>query len=224
MKIRLFLAAVAAAFISVSAGARDRINVDLNRIEVEMTMNPSLYRGLLDRFVKADTTLTTEEMATVYYGQGFTFDYDPDVTFPLISEAYDRKDYATVTELADAVLDEYPLSLDLLVMGLVSATRDQTPGHADVAPKLQQRFDMIVDVIMSSGNGISASSPFYIASDSDIDHLLRDVFAVSAVVGSSRVGTGDVVAYKVTFPGSDREHILYFNSALQHRYDNAHKK
>lgn len=204
--------------------ARESVNVDLNRIEVEMTMNPSHYRQLLDRFVKADTTLTADELATVYYGQGFTIDYDPDITFPLVAEAYDRKDYATVTELSEALLDQYPLSLDLLVMGLVSATRDSSPRHHDLAVKLQRRLDMIINTIMASGTGISSASPFVIASDSDIDHLLRDILAVNEVLGTSRVGTGDVVAYKVTLPGSDREHILYFNSALQHRYDNSHNK
>ncbi len=84
MKFRLFLVAVSALLFSSSLCAQDRINVDLNAIEVDMTMNPSRYRDLQQRFIQADTTLTADEIATVYYGQGFTFEYDPDVKFPLI--------------------------------------------------------------------------------------------------------------------------------------------
>ncbi len=129
-----------------------------------------------------------------------------------------------MTELADAVLDQYPLSLDLLVMGLVAATRDMSTNSVKVAPKLQTRLDMIINTIISSGSGTSASSPFYVASDADTQVFMKEIIGVTRVVDSSKVGTGDVVAYMVTIPGSDREHILYFNQALQNRYNATNKK
>lgn len=212
------------AIISLQAFGSDRIYVDLNRIEVEMTMNPSEYRQLFDRFVAADTTLTTDEIAKIYYGQGFTVDYDPNATFPLITEAYKRQDYSTVASLADAILDENPLSLDLLVMGLVAATREARPQDHKVALKLQRRLDMLINTIIATGTGTSSQSPFYIASTEDLRQFLKNVLGVSEIIDVSKVGTGDVEAYKVRLPGSDREHILYFNNALQHRYDNSHKR
>ena len=51
--------------------------VDYNAMQVEVAMHPDRYRALLNRFVAGDTTLTTPELATVYYGYSFTPDYDP---------------------------------------------------------------------------------------------------------------------------------------------------
>lgn len=217
------MVALLAAVISLTAarGADDRINVDLNKIEVEMMINPSEYRELLNRFVEGDTTMTNADMAKVYYGQGFTVNYDPNQTFPMISEAYRQGDYATVASLCEGAVDESPLSLDLIVMGIVSATRDTGNDNRALAAGLQRRLDMIVDTIIASGNGMSAAAPFYVASTEDLRQFLRNILGVSDIIDTSTVGNGDVEAYKILLPGSEREHILYFNNALQHRFDAA---
>ena len=51
------------AFTSARAQENDRIDVDLNLIKVNVTMNPEHYRELMDRYMHADTTLRLDEMA-----------------------------------------------------------------------------------------------------------------------------------------------------------------
>lgn len=222
-KIHKLLFALVIVMVAVPAFGRNLINVDLNKIEVDMMMNPAEYGTLFDRFVKCDTTLTDDQVATVYFGQAFSYNYDPGATFPVIIDAYERGDFATVASLVDAVVDQQPLSLDLIVMGIIGATRLEGDNYSELLEKLQTRLDMIAGVIINSGSGTSSDSPFYVASSEDLKQFMVNILGVSEVVDTSLVGDGDIEAFIVRFPGSEREHILYFNNSLQHRYDAAHQ-
>lgn len=225
MKLRTIAAAIVAlSAVALAKAQTNIIDVDLNRIEVDMTINPSEYRELLNRFIESDSTLTIEDVARLYYGQGFTFEYDPDQTFPLITDAYDRGDFTTAASLADAVLNENPLSLRLLVTGFIAAVKDNSPESIEMGYRMRWRLDRLVDTIIASGNGVSAATPFYVASTEDLRCFLRYILEVDNVLDTSLVGNGDVEAFKVRMPGSDRDHLLYFNNALQHRFDAQHKK
>lgn len=105
--------------------------IDYRQIEVDVTMHPARYKALLDRFVAADTTLTSDEMATVYYGFAFTPSYEPRDTFPEIHAAYDRKDYEEVARLIGPALELNPVSLDLSILALAVYERGvgETPGR-----------------------------------------------------------------------------------------------
>lgn len=193
--------------------------IDLGAIEVEITMNPAAYRNMLERYNQGDTTLTTDDMPIIYYGQGFTMDYDPNATYPLLTDAYERKDYATVTALIPDLLPYNPMSLDLLIMGLVSATREQNPDNIPLIETLQHRLDLVVGTILSSGKGTTADSPLYVASTADLLQILKNIIGVKEILGTSGVGTADVVAYKFHIDDSQRQHILYFDNTLQNRFD-----
>lgn len=197
------------------------VNVDLNQIEVDMAMNPAKYNQLLDRFVKADTTLTHAEVAYLYLGQGFSPQYDPYQAYPMLMNAYDSQDYATAASLAEAVVDESPMSLDLLITALVAATRS---GNVDMALQLQPRLNLLVDCIVETGKGTNAAEPFYVASTADLRQFLRNILGINDVVETTTVGNGDVEAWKVRLPDSEREHILYFNNSLEHRFDATRRK
>jgi hypothetical protein len=221
MKIKQLLAALSLLLISsisVNAAKKTYLNIDLNQIGVDVTMHPDQYNALLDRFVKGDTTLTMGEMATVYYGFSFTFNYAPNETYTQVKEDLDAKNYTEVLAQATEALQVDPTNLRLIAAGLVAATH--TPDKSDetraVAVNLQRRLDMLVDLIFESGSGISREKPFYVICQTDIETLIQNIIGAS-IVGNAM--TGDIDAYKISFSGAPREHILYFNNTRQHTYD-----
>ncbi len=190
--------------------------VDYNAMQVEVAMHPDRYRALLNRFVAGDTTLTTPELATVYYGYSFTPDYDPRETFDGISEAFAVKDYERVALLTPDALVLNPVSLDLSVMALAAAESGAGERPGLRAANLGLRCDMIATAILESGRGTTPDSPFKVISSADIGRLLRNVLGISVIVGRTKVG--DVDAIKVTFPESDRQHILYFDNTREAQF------
>ncbi|MDE6127296.1 MAG: DUF4919 domain-containing protein [Muribaculaceae bacterium] len=187
--------------------------VDYNAMQVEVTMHPDRYRALLNRFVAGDTTLTSPELAMVYYGYSFTPDYDPRETFDQITDAFDVKDYEQVARMTPDALVVNPVSLDLSVMAFTAAERGAGERPGMRAANLGLRCDMIATAILESGRGTSPDSPFKVISSADIGRLLRNVLGISVIVG--RTKCGDVDAIKVTFPDSDRQHILYFDNTRE---------
>ena len=73
------------------------------------------------------------------------------------------------------------------------------------------RCDLIATAILESGNGTSPHSPFLVTDPADIDRILHNVLGIDSIVDRTKVG--HVLALKVTFPGSARRHILYFDNA-----------
>lgn len=187
--------------------------VDLNAIKVDVSMNPTHYKQLLQRFIDGDHTLTDDEMSTVYYGYTYTPAYNPGLKYADIEQAYATGDYETVLSKAEAAMATDPLSLELNLYALGAAEKLKADGKVDTMKplKLGNRCEMLSSVILESGRGTFAESPFIIADSSDIDYLLRNVFGVDKIIGKTTVG--DVIAVKFTFPGNDRQHILYFDNS-----------
>lgn len=196
--------------------------IDYRQIEVDVTMHPAKYKALLDRFIAADTTLTNDEVSTVYYGFAFTPSYEPRDSFPEIHAAYDRKDYEEVARLIGPALELNPVSLDLSIMALAVYERGigTTPGAK--ALNMAIRSDLIAGAILESGRGTFAQSPFYVISDLDRRRILNNVIGIGPVIGTDRVG--DVEAIKFNFPGKSRQHILYFDNTLEENFIKSHPR
>lgn len=194
--------------------AQDKLSVDLNRIQVNVTMNPDHYRQLLARFIEGDTTMRLDQTATAYYGYSFSFDYNPSEDYGEITGTFNRHDYKTAIPMILEALESDPFSLDLTVMGLISAEKINDSATASL---LQRRLDMTVDVILSSGSGITPESPFVVISDRDIYRILKNILGAGEIIGHSKIG--DIDAWKIKFPGNEREHILYFNNCRQEQFE-----
>lgn len=195
--------------------------VDLNAVEVNIKMHPEAYRELLDRFTEGDTTLTPAQLATVYYGYSFTPAYNPSETYPEISRAYEQADYATALQLSTDALAQNPISLSLNVIALASADRMRSQGKlGKLIHKLGTRCDLIATAILGSGRGTIPSSPFVVIDSADIDRILRNIIGIDSIV--DRMKVGNILAFKVTFPGNSRRHIIYFDNAPQQRFAGTH--
>lgn len=196
--------------------------VDYRAVEVDVTMHPSEYKALLDRFIAADTTLTSKEMATVYYGFAFTPFYEPRDSFPEIHQAYDRKDFVEVARLIGPALELNPVSLDLSIIALAVYERGVGPTPGANALKMAIRADLIAGVILESGHGTYAQSPFYVISAADRRRILNNVIGVGTIIGTDRLG--DVEAVKFYFPSNSRQHILYFDNSLEENFLRTHPR
>lgn len=186
--------------------------IDLNTVAVNVRMHPGSYNTLLERFQQADTTLTPDEISTLYYGYPFTPRFDSSETWPEVTRAYETGNYELALRLATQALEEAPLSLNLSVIALASADRLRAAGKpAPQTYRLGMRCDLIATAILESGNGTSPHSPFLVTDPADIDRILHNVLGIDSIVDRTKVG--HVLALKVTFPGSARRHILYFDNA-----------
>lgn len=187
--------------------------IDLTAVAVSVRMNPGYYHTLLDRFLLADTTLSTGEMSTLYYGYPFTPAYSPDRNHAGVARAYDSGDYDAALRMADSALVAEPLSLDLSVTALAAADRISRDGClARRIVNLGRRCDLIATAILESGSGTTPRSPFLVTDPADIDRILRNVLGIDSIIDRTKVG--DVLAIKVTFPGNPRRHILYFDASV----------
>lgn len=191
--------------------------VDLTALEVNVKLHPSDYRGLLERFLRTDTTLTPQELATVYYGYSCTPDYDPRYDYADIHAAADSGHYARAEQMALQALQANPVSLDLNValLGAAEKLREEG-GRGALLLEYGIKCDQMATAILESGHGTSARSPFVVIYSSDIDRILHNVLGVEKVTGRTKVGPVDAV--KVQFPGQERTHILYFDNTREERF------
>lgn len=217
LKQRILLALLTLfAFTSARAQENDRIDVDLNLIKVNVTMNPEHYRELMDRYLKADTTLRLDEVATVYYGYAATPDYAPDLTFPEIDEAMALENYEKAYKLCFAAAQEAPVSLPVLINVIKLMPQIDLKGNLDSYLNIRQRLEMLIGTILASGTGIRRELPFKVISEADMMVILKDILDVDSIVDRSKIGQLDAI--KITFPTSSREHILYFDNTLHDQY------
>lgn len=195
--------------------------IDYNALEVEMRMNPERYRQLTQRFIDGDTTLTFDELSTVYYGYSMTPDYDPRDTYPQIAKALEDKDYELAGQLSARALQTNPASLELSIMDLDASEHGaKDPAHHLRTAKMGFRCDMVANTILESGRGTNAHSPFYVISTADMMRILHNVLGVSKIIDRAKVG--DIDAIKINLPGSDRMHILYFDNTREARFLKEH--
>ncbi len=203
-------------FVGFRAEGTEHIDVDLNLIKVNVTMNPEHYRALMDRYLKADTTLRIDEVATVYYGYAATMDYAPDLTFPEIDEAIAAEDYEKAFNMSLDASKEAPMSLPVLINVIKLMPQIELKDNLDAYLNIRQRLEMLIGTILASGTGIRRESPIKVISEGDMMVILNDILNVGEIVGRSKIGEIDAV--KITFPTNSREHILYFDDTIYDQY------
>ena len=192
--------------------------IDLKALEVDVKMHPQRFRELLSRFENADTTLTPAELATIYFGYSFTPDYDPGESFTEIEHAYGTGNYQEAWQLCTEALRFNPVSLNLNVLAYATADHlRQTGTYGQELLRFGTRSDQIATTILESGRGTMAASPFIVISGADMERVLKNVLGIERIIDRTKVG--DVDAVKVTFPGSDRQHILYFDNSRERQFN-----
>ncbi|MDE6224859.1 MAG: DUF4919 domain-containing protein, partial [Muribaculaceae bacterium] len=145
--IALFISA------SIFSFAARRIDIDLDKIRFEVAQNPAEFKALMKRFISGDTSLSLEQLAKVYFGYAFSYDYDPTETNDDVNQAYEQLDYNKTWSLCNEALKVNPVSLDLLVKALVAANNGTNERARRELPALRNRFSMLSDLILATGRG-----------------------------------------------------------------------
>jgi hypothetical protein len=125
------------------------------------------YENLFKRYLAADTTLSIDEKRHIYYGYTFQKEYNPmsNSNFEDSLRIYYRKpeltnsDYPKIIEFSEKVLEENPFDLRALHFSMIAYEQNQ---NSSAYLKNRFKFDLIIDVIMSSGDGIAKDSAFYV--------------------------------------------------------------
>ena len=125
------------------------------------------YKDLMNRFKKADTTMTLEEKRHLYYGYIFDENYSPysrsdygdSLRVVLRKEKIDSLDLNKIVEFTNKMLLENPFDLNAINYQLYSLDK---LGNKESFDKRVNQLQIIVDALISSGNGKSKKEAFYV--------------------------------------------------------------
>lgn len=154
------------------------INRDSVKLAVTDAAKDTYYPKLLDRFNHFDTTLTLDDYRLLYYG--FVFQDEYHALFNdkegVISELAGRKKYDKALEECNSVLEKMPVGLKAnFYKGLLLnqiAESDSAKGYAI-------RYKMLLDAVLSSGDGLTCETGFRAISVSDEYNILRTYLSKS---------------------------------------------
>jgi tetratricopeptide (TPR) repeat protein len=149
----------------------DSLRLRLDHTAIKELAQSDDFQKLVSRFEVCDTTLTREEIASVYYGSAYGKDYNgvsrtSDDIRNLAAEGKDQE----ATEALQAKLKEYPVSL-FLILSLFNLTEDQA-----VAESCAWKANALLATIDCSGKG-TRESPHQVICVNDeygtLDHLFK---------------------------------------------------
>lgn len=130
------------------------------------------YPKLLAKFEVSDSTMTLEQKRHLYYGYTFQSTYNPyknSLASESLSEIMKKDqlsadDLTEIIKLSTHVLKENPLDIRALNYRLYSLEQQQ---KYDELKKNLIKLEIIVDALVSSGDGISKETAFYVI---DVSH------------------------------------------------------
>lgn len=159
------------AFIFISAQSQDVFfkAPDFEQIKrnVKESSSSYYYPNLLQRYLSGDTKITPEEGRHLYFGyvyqQGYvpvdTSSYNQKLAETLAKSSFTARDYADIMTYSDALLQEDPFNLRALNAKLmVYAQQDNAAEYKKTAQKRR----VVQNAIVSTGDGMSEKTPFYV--------------------------------------------------------------
>lgn len=185
MKRRLLLIILLFATVSGFSKTDETEKPDYKQIEKAVADNSSAlyYPKLMIRYKMADTTLTLEEKRHLYYG--FTFqktyspygssDFEDKLRELLKKKKLKDSDYRKIVTFSDSVLSENPFNLAVLDNQLFAFEKlnDATRFNENII-----RLNIVIDVLLSSGDGLKKKSAFYVISTAH-EYFLLNVLGFS---------------------------------------------
>jgi hypothetical protein len=156
---------------SLSAQDAGVAKPDYEQIEkqVKDKTSPYYYETLLEKYNKADTNMTLEEKRHLYYGYSFQNEYSPyhkSGTIKALNALLELDDpnkiqVEQILVLSGDILKEYPFSIRIKQHRMYYL-RQLNRGHEAMKEDIQ--CEMIIDAILSTGDGTSSKQPIYVIS------------------------------------------------------------
>lgn len=205
----ILIAIFSCIFISSHAQEEFFVAPDFKQIERNTKESSSsyYYPNLMKRYMEGDAKITSDEGRHLYFGFVYQQGYEPADTSSynnllaktLAKGVFTPDDYNDILQYSSALLLEDPFNLRALnAMLLVYAQQDDTEQYKKVA----QKRKIVQDAIVSTGDGMSENTPFYIikvAHEYDIlpflgytyggeDKILRNKKVNYLTLGNNRFG------------------------------------
>jgi hypothetical protein len=144
------------------------------------TSSGYFYARLLDRCKNLDTTLTYKDYRYLYYGYTFQPQYEPYWRSPVEEEllAFYRKsrlkqkDYDEYIRLANLSLSSCPF--DMRTLNFLAYVY-QLEGDLKTANRIRYKFCMIINAILSTGDGKTCATGLHVISTSD-EYVFLNMF------------------------------------------------
>lgn len=158
-------------FITQSFYAQDfelkKPDFDLIEKNVKDKNSPYYFDKLYARFIVADSTMTIEERRHLYFGYSFQDEYAPyersdaeqDLNEILQKEEITQQDYQDILTLSSKILKTYPFSIRMMEYRIFVYNELR---QYDDAVKETVQANIILDAILSTGEGTSKESSFYV--------------------------------------------------------------
>ena len=186
-------------------------NYELIKKEIQDKASNFYYPKLLERLAVNDTLLSKEDYDHLYFGYVFDPKFDAfykSADEEKLSEYYrsgklDEKDYDKIIKLAEHAITVYPF--DLRPMNYLAYIY-HLKGDEINAKKMAIRFNKILGIILSSGNGLTCETGFHVISVSD-EYMLLNTLKLK-VKAQSLTGNCDYMSFE---KGMYKVDGLYFN-------------
>ncbi|QEE51129.1 DUF4919 domain-containing protein [Flavobacterium alkalisoli] len=140
---------------------------DLIEKNVKDKNSPYYFDKLYARYIVADSTMTLEERRHLYFGYSFQDEYAPyersdaqqDLNKILQQEEFTKQDYQDILTLSSKILKIYPFSIRMMEYRIFVYKELE---QYDDAIKQTVQANIILDAILSTGEGTSKESSFYV--------------------------------------------------------------
>lgn len=183
------------------------------KANIENKNSPLYYPKLSKRLASNDTLLTAEQYAHLYYGYTLQPSYNPTgktskdkaLQKYLNKEKIEKKEYKTFVELATQSLTEFPFNLKLLNS---LAYIHHSNGNEIMARKVALNFQGLLDVVLSSGDGVKCETGIHVITPEHEEVILEILQFESRL----KIPRGDC-DYHSFEKGKYKVPDLYFNVA-----------
>ena len=192
--------------------------INWSAVERLAANQPDSIRGLVERLVAVDRTLTADEKRLAVYGQAVLTKNREEGMAVKAEEAYNAGKYKESYRLANYALEMNSLSLTALRIAEWSIRRQLEAGSPNFfesdADNFLKRANSIYSTIETTGNG-TQKMPFFVTKASDEYNFMRYYLELNEFAGQSEVGNCDVI---------DLTQISQYYTKKKIWFDNSHAK
>ena len=132
-----------------------------------------------------DPLLRIDDIALVYYGQAFLPQYNPgkDENEKILKKLHEEKRNVEAYNVAKKILAYNPVSLNAL-FSIYIASRELGKNEEECNSYLK-KYQSIIDMICTYGDGKSSDSPFRIITPDDQDYVMYGKLQIESVISQT---------------------------------------
>lgn len=160
-----------------------KLTVPVDTLKARAAADGERYNTLLTRFIAADSTLTVEEAALVYYGY---YDAPIERKAPSLTEHMNALDsvkagnYEAAYAMLSKLIENNPVGAQNIYKAYLCA---KSTGRTEEANRLLRKSLLLARVIMASGDGKTLETALYVNEISDEYFFLYDIVKAPHIKG-----------------------------------------